>query len=385
VKRVDNTYFTAVDWDKIAPTIEYIQNSGVVVSDAVFSPPEAPPWEGTSEKYRCPFKWGVHVQHEGEGWLIKIVKPEPSGQEKYVCPLDVDGTSWTKDFVKSNPECFMVDAPSDDGEDYYGEDSPPWMSSPTASQKTKRLSENAFFKSIGLNVKRDLARDCADFYLLEMAVAQGNYFAIDRLARHEAQLAKELSTYLDIAVGGEVRHATHMSRATGLPLPEEMEAYWNVASKNEKSEKGRFECWQVWYRLRRRDWNGTSIWLLHAAELFVHEKWHQGSVGGKGWSDAARVVHDYLYGMGRDKRKMKARTFVDRCWTIQHNGGAIFDKAYRNSTMLDRLMKVLNRQEQEDYNYLKRVASPEIRQLWDDHKQNMRQEHDATWLGVQEV
>jgi hypothetical protein len=66
------------------------------------------------------------------------------------------------------------------------------------------------------------------------------------------------------------------------------------------------------------------------------------SVGGHMWATAARLARDYYAGV------LNTQTFIDRCWSLQHNNGSLFNKIYRT----DHLNSVLEWQAQEQYDLL---------------------------------
>lgn len=107
-------------------------------------------------------------------------------------------------------------------------------------------------------------------------------------------LDQQFQWYIIIACGGEVRH--HPSLRKKLP-------------------GGRKSCWTQFISIYEEV--GPSIMLELAA---IFEKMRDGSVGGPKWAQAARICHSRLVG------EMDARTFVDRCFSLQHNNGSLFNK-----------------------------------------------------------
>lgn len=83
---------------------------------------------------------------------------------------------------------------------------------------------------------------------------------------------------------------------------------------------------------------------------------HKGntSVGGRKWATAASICASYLDG------EMTPRTFVDRCWSLQHNGGSLFNKLWDTSYLMATLVK----QAEGDYSVLAGHSSAPVRQLW---------------------
>jgi len=220
------------------------------------------------------------------------------------------------------------------------------------------------FKRIGLHPERNLGGDVADFYLLESIIGykrndglrgdvyDGDGMAITLFERHVAEVAKEFSAYLDMAVGGEVRH--------GFCWPSRIEPFDGRFTREylmpcNEHEFSRSFAWDAWMRARRKAPKATLPWLRQAARAFTSYEWKGDGVGGDGWALAARVTFDYLSGT------LRARTFVDRAFTIQHNNGHIFDKTYGN---LKDLTKALEEQAAGDYRALSVRATPFVARRW---------------------
>lgn len=66
---------------------------------------------------------------------------------------------------------------------------------------------------LGLHPKLDLAKACAEFYVLERLEADGSRTARAMLRELEAKLTGEFLQYLDMACGGELRHYPRGSRS----------------------------------------------------------------------------------------------------------------------------------------------------------------------------
>lgn len=107
--------------------------------------------------------------------------------------------------------------------------------------------------------------------------------------------------------------------------------------------------------------------LFEADKLFL--EFGNGAYGGKKWGDAAKVVGQYLAGT------MPAWLFVDRVFTLQHNGGCFLNKVnWKRSNGLtwglSKILYVLNAHAGKDasgsedaptdWALLCRVASPEV-------------------------
>lgn len=101
--------------------------------------------------------------------------------------------------------------------------------------------------------------------------------------------------YLLMAVGGELRHFK------GISMPE-----------------GRSSSWQ-WFVAMSHE-HGREYMANAAAELFEDDRGWVSGFGGAKWAIIARVLE------ARENGKLDARTFVDRVFSLQHNGGSALDK-----------------------------------------------------------
>lgn len=96
-----------------------------------------------------------------------------------------------------------------------------------------------------------------------------------------------------------------------------------------------------------------SMAMMDLWNGFEDEAWCEG-YGGEAWAFIARVGYEYQAG------KMSAHAFMDRCWTLQHNGGNIFDKMHDASA----IRTMLDVQAADEYGRLATHASPEVKGLW---------------------
>jgi hypothetical protein len=140
----------------------------------------------------------------------------------------------------------------------------------------------------------------------------------------------------------------------------------------ENSGGGRNGAWGEWLAFHKS--YGPQA-LVGAHQVFDRE-WDGGGYGGSAWASIARVARDYALG------KMSARIFMDRFWTLQHNGGNVFDKLY-GSTDRSNLMQALEHQAHDNYTFLNRWTTQQTRSLWaqrDFHRFDMF-DRDPVWLG----
>jgi len=263
---------------------------------------------------------------------------------------------------------------------------------PAYKKKKKRTHlQDKVWKRIGLHPKMNLKMECADFYLLEKMVAEsgwtenrvfmGNEKVLAMLYDREEYLAHEFSTYLDMALGGEIRHAASTKNYKGpRNFSPEMKDYLKQVGHMERDK-----AWDIWTRLRRRAPKKTLPLLQEAVKIFS-SKW-EGNAGGKMWAQIGRVALPYIEG------KMSSRSFVNLCWSLQHCNDFVFDKTYN----IEGLAKVLEIQASGWYDrdrfygqYLSprgksstliTYASPEVQVLW---KRFKMEQHKPQGMNVPE-
>ena len=106
--------------------------------------------------------------------------------------------------------------------------------------------------------------------------------------------------YVDMAIGGELRH--HSSNG-GEILPSHREASWGV-----------------WKEIRNH-------YDEQAFEVAINTFYDMGgSFGGKGWANAAELLLTYTRGHLGPDEKTNRRMFMDRVFTLVHNNGCMLNK-----------------------------------------------------------
>jgi hypothetical protein len=200
-----------------------------------------------------------------------------------------------------------------------------------------------------------MVRACANFYLLEIMSARGDGRAERSLRTLENALAREFTTYLDMAIGGELRYAYNYQLQPPVYLP--------------KSGRGR--CWRLWTIARA----AQGIDLIREAETtFNGGTWHR-TFGGPSWAAICNVLHSYLTGL------IPVRVFVDRVWNLEHNSGCVLNKLYSVSD----LPHVLAAHGNDDYARLLIHASESTRALWALIEEENASAHDPVWYGTQVI
>lgn len=207
----------------------------------------------------------------------------------------------------------------------------------------------------GVDRNTDLCRSAADFYLLEALAGgvvnhgapQDAYLSMLRseargqLADLVAKLDKTFTGYVDAIIGGELRH----HRASGS-----------------LRHHGRKDAWLEWHAIREEQ--GTEA-LADAVDLFLD--FNSNGYGGEAWATIARVLLARLTGT------ISPATFVDRVFSLQHNGGSLFDKGswgvengqgwsyYELNTWI---LPAHGRNPEPAWTLLLAVASDEVRELF---------------------
>lgn len=294
----------------------------------------------------------------------------------------------------------------------------------------------------GLDIDFKLTEAMADFYILERLSADGSKVARKMLAHHETRLARSFAGYMLAIVGAELRHTgrhgvenedcecpcecgscfeldeydpgcveacydedgdrvcepepgdgihnfytdcccarccgccprSHSGDMSDYPLIVSDEVGRFLADWSDHSGE-RMDAGTDYLRVAGEI--GEARACRDAAEVYSELPW-DGNYGGRSWALIATLAADYFEGM------VKARTFVDRCWTIQHNGGAVFDKAWGYGETKN-LQRMLEKQAEEDYHYLSNRASSDVKRLWRvrDYFLLNLSDRSEEWRGVQ--
>lgn len=207
---------------------------------------------------------------------------------------------------------------------------------------------------------RDLSQVISDFYLLEtLGCLHGDALARRKLEQLETEVASEFASYLDIAVGGELRYARSM---LGDDCPKRLQPFIKEAALADRGT-----AWLVWSVIRRA-WGIDALYL--AEETFDLPGW-RGAFGGEAWRDITKVLCSFLEG------RINQRIFVDRCFSLEHNSGCVFNKLYR----VRGVPTVLSAHGNDEYDTLLSYASEEAKCLWRRYEVMRRKDHDPVWLG----
>lgn len=181
-----------------------------------------------------------------------------------------------------------------------------------------------------------IASYAAIFYLLYARRERGDKRAAIELDYFIAKLEPWILSYLDMATGGEARYMSSMAKKyVKGTAPAEVEAE-ALASKfitfpnglaqlhrvDGKSidlsrEGGRPAAWMAWKAIRDELGMDALNWCIIA-----HLESDSGSYGGPLWSNAAYLIRK------RELGQISPVFLVDQAFSLQHNGGEIFNKMW---------------------------------------------------------
>lgn len=119
----------------------------------------------------------------------------------------------------------------------------------------------------------------------------------------------------------------------------------------------RHEGWQSWLDFRQAHGLDALRWMV---EAFNHAYWTH-SCGGPKWGEAAKLLLDYLEGT------ISPRVMVNMAWSMEHNGGCIFNKVFAvegdGYNGRPSLHRILEQQASDNYTYLEGFLSKPIKKF----------------------
>lgn len=124
--------------------------------------------------------------------------------------------------------------------------------------------------------------------------------------------------YMMMAIGGELRHHHAVQNTTPL-------------------NAGRRSCWAIYKRIV--DHLGVNEAMAQAYDVFLD--FTSDGYGGALWADGAKVVSQANQGILGPNEFMNRKMFLDRVWTLEHNGGCFLNKIEWNNAHGWYLMKVV--------------------------------------------
>lgn len=209
---------------------------------------------------------------------------------------------------------------------------------PRGRRPRRAISREAHVaRRVGLHPERDLAQACSDFYLLTY-LRRPHYVvpAADVLGDLVNDLASEFAHYLDMACGGELRHAS--------TWPQDLSDCPILGTGIDRSV-----AWREWLA-----WETPISRARYAMSAFEEASWPGRNYGGEPWVLIAATLHQFL------TMKLRPELFLDRVWNLQHHGGIVLNKIYN----VDELSVVLDAHGKDDHETLLSFASQRTKELW---------------------
>lgn len=211
-------------------------------------------------------------------------------------------------------------------------------------------------------------RGAADFYVLQHlralcdlgmltgeAAEKASQYVDEELPLIVDEMAEQLANYLEMAIGGELRHlkiqkVEGMVKASGLTGMDMHEEVLDVFRKGVLShEMTRHAAWISWGAFRQ-------LKGLQAAKIcrwsYFNHKWVKG-YGGSKWGKCADVLVRYREG------ELSKEIFLDTAFGLEHNCNNVFDKVW--SEHIADLRAVLTANLADNMGYLLTKASLAIR------------------------
>ena len=187
----------------------------------------------------------------------------------------------------------------------------------------------------GLSASFPLVSHAALFYLLYNRHVRGDELATEELGFFVDSIAPIIANYLDMACAGEARHMVRMnmgySSTKSVPegVVEEALASGKVIlnegyvpelvgiNLSMNMPTAREVAWEKWYGVRKRVGIPALDWCIIA-----HCMSKDSGYGGPLWANAANLVRK------RELKQISDVYFIDQAFSIQHNGGTIFNKIW---------------------------------------------------------
>lgn len=207
--------------------------------------------------------------------------------------------------------------------------------------------------SWGVDFTLNLGKECADFYTLyrlnlDFSDAPG---VADAYEGQLARLKVQFSNYLDMAIGGELRHSKNKAQRLDAILGKNPGAYKMIKEVMQYAGQGRGTAWESWRHTR----DHYGLEALAIAEVVFKEGGWVGAYGGKPWGTAAQVLKLWWEDVLTDA------ILVDTTWGLQHNCGRILNKAWYVD---DSLGVILQAKQNGDKFAVAQYARKEVRELW---------------------
>ena len=210
--------------------------------------------------------------------------------------------------------------------------------------------KKAAIKDWGLDAGLDLAKECADFYTLyDLSLDFDDVKDAFNVKRD--MLAAQFANYIDMAVGGEVRHAAGRvkNKEDIMPQAPILKLIMSGALPHNRSA-----AWRYWKIVRQE--KGLEA-LRQVVVIYLKGHWSSG-FGGLKWGKGAETLCMFLEGA------LTPTIFVDTVWSLHHNNGFILNKVW-NCYGLEPILDAKFAGKIED---VVPYASIEIQKLWKDKR-----------------
>ena len=180
----------------------------------------------------------------------------------------------------------------------------------------------------------------ADWYILKLIKLQkGSYALFDEYTHKTASI---IASYIDMAVGGEIRHCNDSMVGKA---PSWVKLLENI---------DRPTSWERWKIFREH----MPHSLEQAEDLFKNRQWN-GAMGGKKWGQAARLLQMY------SKKELSEEEFIDQAFCLEHNTGSLFSKHFQDchklKTVLDTVQKITGLDDNISIAFLISTATDEVK------------------------
>ena len=211
----------------------------------------------------------------------------------------------------------------------------------------------------GLDPHIQLSSNAALFYLLYTRMNRGDHVARAELRYLMDYLLPQLKNYLDMATAGEARYTLEGGRANydSAFIPQDVRDYiatskhlelrsviWRSAHNHQlflvdqkgdgrdvfaeysasSNDNARMTMWAGWKDIREKYGLDAITWCV-----VRHFMGHGGGGGVSGplWANAANLVRKH------DLKQISDLFFIDQAFSLQHNGGNIFNKLWDCSNL----------------------------------------------------
>ncbi len=279
-----------------------------------------------SKRVKIPkYGWG-NAHHSSVGYVVEI---EPTGDIIINFPNVGYWKGMAKELVITNKFCY--DQAQQPVPTKVLDSLPCWIG------KAYEQDTYSILHSWGLDKNLVLYQLAADFYTL-------NSLALDfpedtmvtilknRVTNH---LAEQFEHYLNMVIGGELRHALKLS-SIAQKLPVEFEhnelakvilgASYIYNQAGYTSIRSRENQWAIWKQIQEH--YGVIPCLEFALHAFKDFTWRT-SFGGHAWANITKTLLMYLKG------ETNKTIFVDTTFGLYHNVSSVFSKVWSTSSLME--------------------------------------------------